>query len=162
MSGDCIASDGTVSGDCIASDVNSHCTVASNTAPSRLSPKIIVPSIHIHAPRSGAFVIALIVGVFHGAFDEESSLVAGLPDLQTILVLEQVAAFAVKPPGGWFPTVLAQDLHPCSAYVTHRVVTASENLLAGGTDISAALLLDRFSSSAWCIDQDACCGRLGG
>jgi len=122
----------------------------------------VVRSIQIHAPRSGALVVALIVGVFHGAFDEESGLATGLPDLQTILVFEQVAALAVTPSRGWFPTVPAQDLHACRAHVAHRVITASENPVAGGADPTAVLLLDRFSSSAWCIDQDACCGMFGG
>jgi len=110
---------------------------------------------------SSSFVAALIEGVFHGAFDEESGLAAGLLGLQTFLALE-VTELRVTSPNAQFPTVPARYPRACRLRVARRIVTASENLVAGGAYISATLLLDRSSSSAWCIDQDACCGAVVG
>ena len=82
----CIASDVVAMHYCVAGDVSHRYNVASNTASSRISLKPILPSIQIHAPGSGALVVALIVGIFHGAFGEASGLVASLPYFETILV----------------------------------------------------------------------------
>lgn len=69
---------------------------------------------------------------------------------------------AVLPPRGWFATIPARNLHACRGNVAHGIVAASENLLAGGTDVSVALLLNGLSSSTGCLDQDKCCGGVGG
>jgi hypothetical protein len=85
-----------------------------------------------------------------------------LPDLPTGLVVSQVAAHIIAPPRGWFPAIPARNLHTCRADVALGVFPAFERSVTAGTDVSAALLLDRHSSGAWCFDQDACCGGTGG
>ena len=107
------------------------------------------------------FVLALIVGVFHGAFGEASGPEASLPDLNTTLVPSQVALPAVASRRGGLSAILACNLHARSLHVPCGVFGASEEVATAGTAVSA-LLLDRLSSSARCYGQDACCGEGGG
>ena len=112
--------------------------------------------------KDGGAVVALVVGILHAAVGEVSGLTTSLPNLPTSLVVAQVAAHIIAPPRGCFPAILARNLHACRVDVTLGVVTAFEWSVTAGTDVSAALLLDRFSSGAWRFDQDACCEGAGG
>jgi len=107
------------------------------------------------------FVLALIVGVFHGAFGEASGLEASLPGFNTTLVLSQVALPAVAPRRGGLSTILACNLHARSVHVPFGVVAAREEVATVGTAVSVPLL-DRLSSSARCYGQDARRGEGGG
>ena len=107
------------------------------------------------------FVLALIVGVFHGAYGEASGLEASLPDFDTVLVLSQVALPAVGPPRGGLPAILACNLHSRSVHVPFSVVAVLDEFVTAGTAVSA-LLLDGLPSSTRCCNQDACRGEGGG
>jgi hypothetical protein len=108
------------------------------------------------------FVVALVVGILHAAVGEASGLVTSLPDFQTSLVAKEVAALTVGPPRGRFPAIPARNLHACRLDVALGFVPASERFVTAGTDESAVLFLDRLTSGTGRLDQDTCCGRLGG
>jgi len=109
------------------------------------------------------FVEALIEGVFQAACGEASGLVTSIPGFPTFLVFNQVADTSVAPPRSGFPAVFALNLYACSVDVAFSIVAAFERLVAGRAGVSAALLLDRLSSSTLRFGQDAaCCGRTGG
>ena len=103
----------------------------------------------------------VVVGIHPAAVGEASGLVISLPDFQASLVVTQVAAHTVASPRGYFPAILAQNLHACGVDVALDAVTAFEGFITDRTGVSAALLLDRFPPGAWRFGQDACCG-VGG
>jgi hypothetical protein len=110
----------------------------------------------------GCAVVALVVvGIHPAAVGEASGPVISLPDFQASLVVTQVAAHTVAPPRSWFPAILARNLHACSVDMALGAVTAFEEFTTDRTDVSAALLLDRYSPATWRFGQDACCG-VGG
>jgi hypothetical protein len=107
------------------------------------------------------FVLALIVRVFHGAYDEASGLEASLPCFLAEVGF-QVADQAVGPRrGGGFPTIPAGNFRAFSVHVSLGVVAALERCATVGTTVSV-LLLDRLSSGTRCFDRGACHGEGGG
>lgn len=94
-----------------------------------------------------AFVVALIESIFPAMCSEVSGLISSLPGFQTAQVSIQVASLAFLPPKPEPPAILACNLHACRVGMTFSVVAAFERLVAAGTVITAALSLDRSSSS---------------
>ena len=111
----------------------------------------IVPSVFVS--REWAFVLTLIVSILHAAFIKASGLVAGVPNLPTILVFKQVAALTVAPSRGRLPTILARNPHSRRVDVAFGIVTPVEKIVADGATKSPTLLLYGFSSCTRRSDQ---------